>query len=53
MKIVRWAAFAAWPPLILTYSGAPHHQVFRKGKDSRAGSLEPLPEGRWYVNNIA
>jgi GH24 family phage-related lysozyme (muramidase) len=37
---------------ILVYSGAPNHQVFRKGKDSHAGSLEPLPEGRWFVHDI-
>lgn len=34
-------------------SGAPGHQVFRKGVDSRSGSLEPLPEGRWGVSDIA
>jgi GH24 family phage-related lysozyme (muramidase) len=34
-------------------SGAPGHQAFRKGADSRSGSLEPLPEGRWVVSDIA
>jgi GH24 family phage-related lysozyme (muramidase) len=34
-------------------SGAPGHQAFRKGVDSRSGSLEPLPEGRWGVSDIA
>lgn len=37
---------------ILTYSGAAGHQVFRKGRDSQVGSLEPLPEGRWFVHDI-
>lgn len=30
-------------------SGAPGAQTFRKGADSKAGSLEPLPEGLWSV----
>jgi GH24 family phage-related lysozyme (muramidase) len=34
-------------------SGAPGHQAFRKGVDSRSGSMEPLPEGRWGVSDIA
>jgi GH24 family phage-related lysozyme (muramidase) len=34
-------------------SGAQGHQAFRKGVDSRSGSLEPLPEGRWGVSDIA
>ncbi|NEQ36999.1 MAG: murein L,D-transpeptidase [Okeania sp. SIO3I5] len=33
-------------------SGAPGRQNFRIGTDSWAGSLEPLPEGQWYVNDI-
>jgi hypothetical protein len=34
-------------------SGAPGAQRFRLGKDSRAGSLEPLPQGRWRIQDIA
>ena len=34
-------------------SGAPGCQAFRKGVDSQSGSLEPLPEGRWGVSDIA
>ena len=34
-------------------SGAPGAQRFRLGKDSRAGSLEPLPQGRWRIEDIA
>ncbi|MEO7421348.1 MAG: lysozyme [Ornithinibacter sp.] len=37
---------------ILVYSGTPRHQVFRKGSKSQLGSLEPLPEGRWFVHDI-
>ncbi|NEO54475.1 MAG: murein L,D-transpeptidase [Okeania sp. SIO3B5] len=33
-------------------SGAPGRQFFRKGCDSWARSLEPLPEGQWYVDDI-
>jgi len=38
---------------LLAVSGAPRAQVFRKGVDSKAGSLEPLPEGRWGISDIA
>jgi lysozyme len=34
------------------YSGSPGHQKFRTAKDSRVGSLEPLPEGQWRVGTI-
>lgn len=34
-------------------SGAPGAQRFRLGRDSRAGSLEPLPQGRWQIEDIA
>jgi lysozyme len=34
-------------------SGAPGAQRFRLGKDSRAGSLEPLPQGRYRIQDIA
>ena len=34
-------------------SGAPGAQQFRTGARSRAGSLEPLPEGRWGIEDIA
>ena len=37
---------------ILVYSGTSRHQVFRKGANSQMGSLEPLPEGRWFVHDI-
>ncbi|MBI4939458.1 MAG: glycoside hydrolase family protein [Actinobacteria bacterium] len=33
-------------------SGTSRHQKFRKGRDSRVGSLEPLPEGRWRVHDL-
>lgn len=33
-------------------SGQPNKQFFRKGSESKAGSGEPLPEGRWYINDI-
>lgn len=33
-------------------SGVPSRQTFRKGVDSVAGSLEPLPEGLWQIENI-
>jgi GH24 family phage-related lysozyme (muramidase) len=38
---------------LLVVSGAPGAQRFRLGKDSRAGSLEPLPQGRWRIEDIA
>lgn len=38
---------------IYCVSGAPGRQEFRKGPDSRSGSLEPLPEGRWRIEDIA
>jgi lysozyme len=34
-------------------SGAATAQRFRTGANSRAGSMEPLPEGRWHINDIA
>jgi len=37
---------------ILVNSGVRSRQYFRKGKDSRRGSFEPLPEGRWYIYDI-
>jgi GH24 family phage-related lysozyme (muramidase) len=37
---------------IKVVSGAPGHQFFRTGAASKAGSLEPLPEGQWYVHDI-
>jgi len=33
-------------------SGQPKRQFFRTGKDSRRGSYEPLPEGKWRIRNI-
>lgn len=38
---------------MMVVSGAPGRQQFRKGPDSKAGSLEPLPQGRWYIEDIA
>ena len=34
-------------------SGAPGRQQFRKGIDSRSGSMEPIPEGQWGISPIA
>ncbi len=33
-------------------SGQPNKQTFRIGLNSKAGSMEPLPEGKWFINNI-
>ncbi|MCZ8129374.1 MAG: glycoside hydrolase family protein [Microcystis sp. LE19-114.1B] len=33
-------------------SGQPNRQFFRAGSQSVSGSMEPLPEGQWYINNI-
>ncbi len=33
-------------------SGQPKRQFFRTGRDSKRGSYEPLPEGRWKIRNI-
>ncbi|MEW6491195.1 MAG: peptidoglycan-binding protein [Cyanobacteriota bacterium] len=33
-------------------SGQPSKQFFRKGSESRALSGEPLPEGKWYINDF-
>ncbi len=38
---------------LLVVSGAPGAQQFKVGARSRAGSLEPLPEGRWGIEDIA
>jgi len=38
---------------IFVVSGAPNRQFFRVGADSRSGSLEPLPEGEWEIDDIA
>jgi hypothetical protein len=38
---------------LLVVSGAPGAQEFRTGARSRAGSLEPLPEGRYGISDIA
>ena len=38
---------------LLVVSGAPGRQVFRTGSVSRAGSMEPLPEGLWGIEDIA
>lgn len=37
---------------LLVVSGAPGAQQFKRGRESRAGSLEPLPEGRYGVEDI-
>ncbi|MEM1368365.1 MAG: glycoside hydrolase family protein [Cyanobacteria bacterium P01_H01_bin.15] len=33
-------------------SGAPGRQVFKKGPDSVPMTLQPLPEGKWYVHDL-
>jgi lysozyme len=33
-------------------SGQPTKQLFRTGENSKADSMEPLPEGKWYIHNI-
>lgn len=33
-------------------SGQPIKQFFRIGKNSKAGSMEPLPEGKWLIHDI-
>jgi lysozyme len=33
-------------------SGQPGHQFFRTGTQSVSGSMEPLPEGKWYIHDI-
>ena len=33
-------------------SGQPPKQAFRRGTDSPASSMEPLPEGKWSVGDI-
>lgn len=38
---------------LLVVSGAPGAQQFRIGSRSRSGSLEPLPEGRWGIEDVA
>ena len=37
---------------LLVVSGAPGRQAFRIGRNSQAGTLEPLPEGRYGVEDI-
>ncbi len=37
---------------LIVNSGQPKRQFFRTGKDSPSASFEPLPEGKWLVNNI-
>jgi lysozyme len=37
---------------LIVVSGQPRHQMFRKGADSRRGSMEPLPEGQWKMSDI-
>jgi GH24 family phage-related lysozyme (muramidase) len=37
---------------LIVVSGAPGAQQFRTGARSRSGSLEPLPEGRWGIEDI-
>lgn len=38
---------------LMVVSGAPGAQQFRIGSRSRSGSLEPLPEGRWGIEDVA
>lgn len=37
---------------IIVVSGIRSQQFFRTGEDSERGSFEPLPEGKWYINDI-
>jgi lysozyme len=37
---------------MLVCSGVASRQFFRTGPNSKAGSLEPLPEGKWSIQNI-
>jgi lysozyme len=36
---------------LVVVSGTPKRQFFRTGKDSRRGSFEPLPEGKWTIHS--
>lgn len=49
LEYVKDGKVAGWVPAV---SGAPGHQQFRTGAASRSGSLEPLPEGKWYIDDI-
>ncbi|WP_318670706.1 hypothetical protein [Nostoc flagelliforme] len=33
-------------------SGAPGRQIFKTALNSKPKSFEPLPEGKWYIENI-
>lgn len=37
---------------VAAVSGQPGKQYFRVGSQSRSGSLEPLPEGKWNLGNL-
>lgn len=52
LKLEYFAAGKAVGSLLVV-SGAPGAQQFRTGTRSRAGSLEPLPEGRWGIEDVA
>lgn len=41
-----------WIDEIKMRSGQPSKQYFRKGVDSISGSGEPLPEGRWRIEDL-
>lgn len=50
-----WKSAPMMPEVIgsmMVVSGAPGAQHFRTAAASRSGSLEPLPEGLWRVENI-
>jgi hypothetical protein len=55
LDLLRLQRFKDGVPMgeLLVVSGAPGRQSFRKGAASVAGSLEPLPEGLWAVDDIA
>ena len=55
LELLRLQKFVDGIPMaeLSVVSGAPGRQNFRRGVDSKAGSLEPLPEGRWIVDDIA
>ncbi len=37
---------------LFVVSGQPKRQFFRKGSESKRGSYEPLPDGKWQIRNI-
>jgi hypothetical protein len=54
LELLKLESFKAGASMgsISVVSGAPGAQQFRIGTRSRSGSLEPLPEGRWGVEDV-